>query len=288
MPLADIIILFIFGIAFGSFFNVIILRYDGEGVLADPHAIGGRSQCMSCHATLRWFELVPVVSFLIQGGRCRHCGAKISMQYPVVELLAGVIFFAVPWRVVTWYAIVPHGTEAVVALAVLWTAAFSALLIMAAVDLRLGIIPDEVVIFLTVVGVAVVALNASVVHQSFIAPIASVLGDPSSSWVSAIIGALVGVAIFGGLWFGTRGKGMGMGDVKLAGPLGILFGWPDILALATASFILGALVGVAAIAFKKKDMQSAIPFGPFLALGAVMIFFLGSGMAAWYLHLMNM
>ena len=77
-------ILFVFGLAIGSFLNVVILRYDGEKFLFDAKALGGRSHCMHCGKTLRWFELVPVVSFLVQGGRCRHCGTRLSAQYPAV------------------------------------------------------------------------------------------------------------------------------------------------------------------------------------------------------------
>jgi prepilin signal peptidase PulO-like enzyme (type II secretory pathway) len=254
------IILFILGLAFGSFFNVVILRYDGERALFSSRALGGRSHCPHCRATLRWYELIPLLSFLSQGGRCRHCHVRLSPQYPIVELLTALLFIFV-WQ-----------SAASAALAALWIAVFSALLLLSVIDLRLGLIPDELIILLCAAGLCV--LFAS--------------GADLALWWNRLLGAGVGLGIFGGLRLLTRGRGMGMGDVKLAVPLGLLFGWPSIVGVAMAAFILGAVAGIAAILFQKKTMQSTIPFGPFLVLGAVMVFFWGPAIINWYLGIMSM
>lgn len=260
------LILFIFGIVIGSFLNVVTMRYDGEHFLFDTKMIGGRSHCTHCKATLRWFELVPLLSFVIQGGRCRRCKARLSIQYPIVELLSGLIFVFVPLALG-----VGTSAAALPLVVALWVAAFEALLVMTVIDIRLGIIPDEVNIFLGVLGVLLV-----------IAP-----GVQGSAALSALIGAVVAGAFFAALIAITHGKGMGVGDLKLVIPLGLLFGWPSILLVLIAAFVIGAIAGVIAIALKEKTMKGAIAFGPFLALGAVTAFFWGALIIGWYLSLLG-
>jgi prepilin signal peptidase PulO-like enzyme (type II secretory pathway) len=278
----DLSILFLFGLAFGSFFNVVILRYDGERWLGDPRTLGGRSHCPHCRATLQWFELVPLLSFLGLRGRCRHCGARIGWHYFAVELLAGFIFAAVPWRLAVL------GAPALAVSSVLWIAVFSLLLIMSAIDLRLGLIPDELSAILLLIGLGLAALWATGGIGSLLGPFAGFLGLPSPLWLNRIAGAGFAVLIFGGLWLLTRGRGMGMGDVKLALPLGVLFGWPDSVAVAVGAFVIGAVVGVAAILFKGKTMKSAIPFGPFLAISAIIVFFFGAAIVTWYFRALGL
>ncbi len=95
------LILFVFGLAIGSFLNVVALRYDGERSLFDAGPVSGRSYCPHCGRTLRWFELVPLVSFIMQGAKCRRCHAPISFQYPLVELISGLVFVFVPWHIMS-------------------------------------------------------------------------------------------------------------------------------------------------------------------------------------------
>jgi prepilin signal peptidase PulO-like enzyme (type II secretory pathway) len=277
-------ILFLFGIAFGSFFNVVAMRYDGEHSVFSPEKIGGRSHCSHCGKTLRWFELIPLVSFVIQGGRCRSCGTRLSYAYPVVELLTGIIFVAVPWRIAMFYS-VPTGT--LTAIAALWVVIFCILLLMAEIDLRLGIIPDELIVLLLGVGIVLILIlqNATAGPGSFLLLPPMGLDANAGIWLGHIVGALVGVGFFGGLWLLTKGKGMGLGDVKLALPLGLLLGWPDTIAAFMAAFVIGAIAGIAAIFARRKTMKSAIPFGPFLALGVFVIFFWGQVIIEWYLRI---
>ncbi len=277
--------LFLFGIIFGSFLNVVSLRYDGDHFVLDPRVIGGRSHCPSCKRTLRWFELVPVASFFIQRGRCRTCKARLSFQYPLVELISGLIFVLVPWRLA---AIGAFGWVLPV-LSALWIFAFLALLVMAIIDVRLGIIPDELSIAIGVAGAAIgilLALAPAAASGSFLGP----LGDAFSvgnAWAGRVIAAAGAFIFFEFLVLVTREKGIGMGDVKLALALGILFGWPDVAGVIGFAFVCGALIGVFLIAGKRKTMGGTLPFGPFLAASAAFIFLFGAPVARWYLGLMG-
>jgi leader peptidase (prepilin peptidase) / N-methyltransferase len=221
---------------------------------------------------------------MMQGGRCRTCHARLSFAYPATELATGLIFVLVPWRVASFYG-VTGGT--LVALAALWAAVFCVLLLISQIDLRLGIIPDELTVLLLGLGIGIIFVlqNNMIGQGSFLLLPSLGLDANAGIWLSHIVGAFVGAGLFGGLWLLTKGRGMGMGDVKLAPPLGLLLGWPDSLAAFMAAFIIGAVVGVAAIFARRKTMQSAIPFGPFLALGVFVIFFWGEAIVQAYLRI---
>ena len=288
-----LIILFLFGIAIGSFLNVVILRYDGEHFLFDTKMIGGRSHCMHCKQMLRWFELVPIISFLIQGGRCRRCRARLNIQYPIIELLSGLVFIFVPLALGIGASVVSASGIAVplAIITALWVAAFEALLVMSVIDIRLGIIPDEINIFLAALGIFLAIVSAGYfgggTNESFLGPYAAIFGWQGSAVLAKIIGAATGGAFFAVLIGVTRGKGMGMGDLKLAIPLGLIFGWPDIIFLLVFAFVIGAIVGVLAIARGKNSMKGTLPFGPFLALGAATLFFCGPQIFSWYFSLLG-
>lgn len=262
MDILTLVILFTFGLAIGSFLNVVATRYDGKRFLLSTKLIGGRSHCEHCGKTLRWFELLPLVSFVLQGGRCRRCKARLSVQYPFVELFSGLIFMFVP------------SICSSILVAVLWVAVFEALLVMTLIDIRLGIIPDEISIFLFAAGIFLIIFSAGPGGQWSVA-----LGDLASALGAGAFFALL-IAI-------TRGKGMGMGDLKLAIPLGLLFGWPEIMLVLVAAFVIGAVVGVIAIVRGTNSIKGTLPFGPFLALGAVTAFFWGASIIGWYLSLLG-
>lgn len=281
-PLA-VFVLFLFGLAIGSFMNVLALRYDGEHFLFDPKVIGGRSHCPHCGRTLQWYELVPVASWLALRARCRSCRARIGFQYPLVELLSGLIF-----------ALVPFSLNAPIALDVLWVMAFEILLLIAYIDIRLRIVPDELNIFLGVVGIFVSIFAVGyfgMANRSFFGAYAGVFGLQNNFWLSHLLGALAGAAFF---WllaiasprvFGR--EGMGMGDVKLALPLGFLFGWPDIILLYGAAFVIGALAGITLIIVHKKKATQTLPFAPFLVVAAAIVFFLSTSFLGWYFHIIG-
>jgi prepilin signal peptidase PulO-like enzyme (type II secretory pathway) len=283
------LILFVFGLAIGSFLNVLALRYDGDHFVLDPGVIGGRSYCPHCKRTLRWFELIPLVSFLAQGGTCRRCGARISWQYPAVEFLSACVFALVPWHFSGYVWLIPAGAYMIPGL---WILALEILLLITCIDLRLYIIPDELTAFLGVVAIfetIFAGAYLAVGQQSFLGSYAVLFGSGiyGNLWLSHIAGGIFGILFFGALALVTRGKGMGMGDVKLALPLGFLFGWPDIIAVCGAAFVIGALVGVILMARGQKSMKSAVPFAPFLALGAAAVFFFGAPVLQWYFHIIG-
>ncbi len=281
-------IIFFFGLVFGSFGYVLALRYDGDHFLLDPKIVGGRSYCPHCHKTLRWFELIPLVSFLVQRGRCRSCNVRIGFIYPAIEISLGFLFVFIAMRVQDLYGIA-LGTDFGILVA-LWIAFFFALFLLSIIDIRLGIIPDEINLFLAVIALSIIGFTAmrfSPIDFSLLGEYSILFGLANTIWINHLVGAALGVFIFGGLVAITRGNGMGMGDAKLAVPLGFLFGWPGILFLSAFSFIVGAIVGLFFIAFGKKTMKSAVPFGPFLVLGSLFVFFYGFGFVNWYFHLMG-
>ncbi len=274
MPI--IFFLFIFGLAIGSFLNVVALRYDGEHFVLDPKVIGGRSHCPHCGKTLHAYELIPVLSFLMQRGKCRNCEGKLSLQYPVVELCSGLIFAFVPLRAELLY----RNASSALPFIALWILVFELLLLISVIDFRLGIIPDELNIAIAAAAVFLLLFS---------------LGDMNagSAFVfSRFIGMAAGGIFFLALVLVTpyifKAEGMGMGDVKLAAALGFFYGWPDIAFVSVAAFILGAVVGVLAIALRRKKMKETMPFGPFLAAGSVLIFFWGAELLHAYVHLIGL
>ncbi len=280
------VVLFLFGIAIGSFVNVLALRYDG-----DKWNVEGRSHCPHCGRTLKWFELIPLASFFIQRARCRSCKARIGWQYPLVEFLSGLVFVFVPSRLAAVYG----PSAGFIPLAVLWVAAVLVLLLLAYIDILLEIVPHELTIALGVLGIFIGIFavgNYGLMNQSFLGPYATIFGFQNNFWVNRIFAALVGATFFELLVLVTPrvfGKqGMGMGDVLLALPLGFLFGWPDILPLYGAAFILGAVAGVVFILAKKKTAKSQLPFVPFLVLGAAFVFWFGLAATGAYFRIMGL
>lgn len=254
------IILFCLGLALGSFLHVLASRYDPERFLLNHGTLGGRSHCPHCKKTLRWYELVPLLSFLVQRGRCRGCSAVIGWNYVWAELASGLILTFVPFIVLT----AAGGPLS----AALWTLAFLILLLITLIDLRLQMIPDELSIALLLIALAITALGA---------------GATGGLWLANLATAAAAAAFFGTLIVLTRGRGMGMGDVKLTFAIGFLFGWPYTLLLIMLAFIIGAVVGVALVARGVKKLKSTVPFGPFLALAAAVVFFCGPAiLQSWY------
>lgn len=283
--------LFLLGLAVGSFVNVVALRYRGDHFSFSPKVIGGRSRCPHCGATLRWFELVPLASFLFQGGRCRRCKARLGWHYPLVELLSGVIFVAAPANLVAGaYVAAAAGIGASTVISALWIAALELLLLIAYIDIRLQIVPDELTAALGAVAVFVAIFTIGDprgANGSFLGASAALFGFQGNLWLNRLAAALGGAGFFAFLVAVTRGKGMGWGDVKLAAPVGFLFGWPDALFLFAAAFIAGALAGAWFLLRKEKTMKSAVPFVPFLAAGAAFVFFFGAPALGWYFHIIG-
>lgn len=272
------------GLALGSFINVVALRYDPDRFIFSKPVVGGRSYCPHCGKTLRWFELLPVVSFVIQRRRCRTCASLLSYQYPLSEAVAGLIAVLVPMALPP----LPLHPAATIALNALWVAVFLLLLLMALIDIRLQMIPDEIVIALIAIGLGIIILSApgfGLASGTFLRDYALMFGLRGSIWLNHIAGLLFGGILFGAIIALTRGRGMGFGDLKLALALGFVFGWPDIILVAALSFIIGSIYGGVQIWRRREKMKSAVPFGPFLALGAAILFFFGNSILRGYFAL---
>lgn len=240
-------IFFLLGVVVGSFLNVCIYRIPrGESVVFPP------SRCPSCGHRLAPLDLVPVLSFIWLKGRCRYCGQRISPRYPLVELGTGLAFELL-------YRTSGLGPGLVARLVLV-----SALLVVALIDIQHYRIPNEIVVFLALAGVA---LN---------------FWTRELSWWQVLGGAAVGGGILGALALLFRG-GMGEGDVKLAAATGLFLGpAPQALAIFLAA-VLGSLVGGVLILTGRKKRRDPIPFAPFLAAGTVIAYLWGELLWSFYL-----
>jgi leader peptidase (prepilin peptidase)/N-methyltransferase len=239
------------GLAFGSFLNVAIYRLPRRESLMWP-----ASHCTSCSRPLAWFENIPLFGWLALGGRCRTCKARISVQYPIVELLTGAVFVA-------GYFI--YGWTPLLAVRLLFAVA---MIVLFAIDLHHQILPNVITLPGIVIGF---------VASLFLPP----------GWLSSLIGILAGGGVLfaiSEIYYRTRGhEGLGMGDVKMLAMIGAFLGWPlMLLTLIIASFS-GSIVGVGLLASGRGSMKFALPFGTFLAIGAIVAAVAGDPILDWYL-----
>ncbi len=297
MTIAFYLILFVFGLIMGSFLNVLIFRYNPEGKLFDVKKLSGRSRCPYCRHQLKASELVPLWSFFIQKGRCRECRQKISFQYPLVEFLSGAIFAGAPLFLNGFYKVnislfANFGLGGwYYALLFFWVAALLVWLVIAAIDFREYVIPNELNVLLAIFGVIIAALLFSYggkifpFRQSFLEQYQLLFSPFQNIILGHLLGMFAGGLFFGLLVFLSRGKGMGMGDVKLALASGLVLGWPDIALATLVSFLLGGLVGGILLALGKKRIKDRLPFAPFFVLGVFIAIFLGHGLVSGYFSL---
>jgi leader peptidase (prepilin peptidase) / N-methyltransferase len=242
------------GLAFGSFANVVIHRVpEGRSVVAPPSA------CPGCRTRIAAWDNVPLLSWLWLRGRCRHCGQPIGIHYPAVELTMGVVFAAVAWRVgLDW------------SLPGFWLFAW-VLAVVAVIDSRTRRIPNRLTYPLT--PTLLVLLAGAAVLQ----------GSPGTALRTLLGGALAFVALLALALISPRG--MGMGDVKLAAFVGIglgYLGWGHVVLGFAASFLIGGVVGIALLSLRLRGRKDAIPFGPYLAAGALTSLLVGSEAIAAY------
>lgn len=279
------VLLFLLGIALGSFLNVVGLRYKGEGRLFGSR-ISGRSHCPQCHTKLSWFELVPLLSFVFLLGRCRHCRHAISKQYPIAELLGGLAlllpyyFYFYGFQIVHKAALGESVGHLYLA-AILFTLAALAMILIVIIDWRLQIIPDQINIFLGIIGVILTTLRL----EPFVGNYSVVMFPIANSYLNHIFGALVGLIFFGIIIAVSRGRAMGLGDLKLIAAMGLMLGWPDSGFVIGLSFIIGALWGGYLLLFKNKKLKQAVPFGPFLVAGFWLTVFFSHDLTGWYFSL---
>ena len=266
----------IFGLLIGSFLNVVIYRIPaGKSIVSPPSA------CGSCGARIRSYDNIPVLSWLLLRGKCRDCGAAFSVRYPLVELGTGV-FFAI---VALWVFSSGDGgslastgalsAQIIVLVAFLYLAAVSVALAM--IDLDTHTLPNK--ILLPAYPVGAVLLTAA----------ALVAGEPGR-----LLSALIGAAALFGLYLALAlisPGGMGLGDVKLAGVLGLYLGWlgyAPLIVGAFGAFLLGGLFGIGLLVTRKAGRRSSIPFGPWMLLAAWLGALFGQSIAAGYLTLFGL
>jgi leader peptidase (prepilin peptidase)/N-methyltransferase len=242
----------ILGLAVGSFLNVCIHRIPRRASIVSPG-----SSCPHCGYVLRWYDNIPVVSYaLLLGGRCRQCKASISIRYPIIEVITMIVF-------VLHYVIL--GLDIILIPRLLFA---TALIVLFAIDLEHHLLPD------------VITLPGIVVGLAF-----SVLTPPGI--VDALIGTVAGGGVLwllGEAYYRYSGQeGMGGGDVKMLAMIGAFLGWKLMLLTLILSSFLGALVGGLMLAIGKGGLKSALPYGTFLAVGALFSSLVGDPLVAWYL-----
>lgn len=250
MPNIFLIFSFILGIIIGSFLNVVGLRYNTGMTLK------GRSKCFSCGKNLEWHELIPLFSFLIQGGECKGCKSKISWQYPLIECTAGVLF------VLIFYFFPPLDLSSGL-ITIFYLFITSILLVITIYDIRHKIIPDELVY----------AFDIVVLVKLFIGPGMTLIMPDIMDILAGPILALPFLC----MWLFSKGTWMGLGDAKLVLGIGWLLGLVYGVSAIILAFWIGAFVSVAwvYIVFRKMKSRYEIPFGPYLILGMYIVLFWG-------------
>ena len=244
------VIAFIFGLVFGSFFNVVGLRVPKKQSIVHPP-----SHCTNCERRLTAIDLVPVLSYVLLRGKCRTCKATVSPIYPFMELLTGILFAL---------AYVHFGITAEFFVALLF---ISMLVCITVSDIAYMLIPNKILLFF---------LPLLVVGRIF---------SPLTPWWDSLLGAVIGFGVLYIVALLSRG-GMGGGDIKLFFVLGIVLGTlKTLLTLAFASAI-GLVIGIIVLRITKKGRKTPVPFGPSIALAALLLYFYGERIIAWYLNLL--
>ncbi len=253
----------LFGLIIGSFLNVCIYRMPRDLSVVSPS-----SKCPSCDTPIKFYDNIPLLSYLFLMGRCRHCGAGVSAKYPLVEFLNAALYVAV---------LNSFGTESILVL-IIYLFFVSTLVVIFFIDLEHQIIPNSI----TYPGIPLALLLGS-----------TVLPDPFSradmlGFRAAMIGLIAGggffyvVAIAGRMIF--KKDAMGGGDIKMMAMIGGLLGWKGVILTTFAGSLIGSIAGVALIKLKGREWGSRIPFGPYLALGALISLLLGQEILVWYLY----
>ncbi|MEI6498695.1 MAG: prepilin peptidase [bacterium] len=237
----------ILGLIIGSFLNVVILRMDDLKTI-----VTGRSHCQSCQKNLRWIDLIPLISFAILRGKCRYCGGKISLQYPLVELVTGImytlIFVVFGFSLATLFYIL----------------IFSLLMVVAVYDIKTQYVPETLVWIILLLSL----FGGFVGHFDII---------------KMFFGVLIGGGLLASLVLISKEKWMGAGDIKIGIILGLLTGLERSIVAVFIAFLLGSIVGLIYIYIAKKTIKAALPFAPFLIFATLVAVIWGNNIVNWYL-----
>lgn len=239
------IIIFLYGIVIGSFLNVLIYRLPKK-----ENIVTTRSHCMNCGYQLKWYDLVPIFSYLVLGGRCRKCKTRISVQYPIIEALNGILYLIVFYK---------FGMSVD---SLLYCLLFSALLTLSVIDFRTYEIPIGINVFILLLGLVRVITDWT-------------------NWADYLIGFLAVSVFLYLIYIITHGRGIGGGDVKLMAVCGLVLGWKLIL----LGFFLGCIIGSIChlIRMKISHADHVLAMGPYLSVGVIIAALWGSQMINWYL-----
>lgn len=249
LELIPYIVIFIFGITIGSFLNVCIYRMPlHESIVTAP------SHCMTCGSRLHWYDMVPVFSWLILGGKCRNCKTKISVQYPVIEALNGALYVLV---------CAVNGLNGMSAIYCLMT---SALIVLSLIDWRTYEIPISVNVFLGILGIAAVVVQPE-------------------AWMTHLVGALCVSGILLVIYLVSGGRAIGGGDIKLMAACGLILGWQPII----LAFFLGCIIGsvIHLIRIRVSGAGHMLAMGPYLSAGIFIAALWGNSWIHWYMGMLG-
>jgi leader peptidase (prepilin peptidase) / N-methyltransferase len=267
----------ILGLIIGSFLNAVIYRlHTKESIVKE------RSHCPHCGHILSPGELLPIISFAIQKGRCRNCRKAISIQYPIVEASTALFFLFIYWWVFTYNAVFDCTNFWECFFVVLFMGYIvSALTVIFVYDLRHYLIPDKVLFPMMgiTVGYRLIELfmfgsNTGIVENLY-------------SFLTFFLSAVGSMLFFAIIFFVSKGRAMGFGDVKYAFFMGFFLGWPNILAGSFLAWIFGGIIGVGLLLSGKKNMKSPVPFAPFLIAGTLLALFFGQELIDFYITLIS-
>lgn len=244
------IMIFLIGISIGSFLNVCIYRIPKK-----EDIVFERSHCMSCGNVLKWYELIPLFSFLVQGGKCRNCKTKLSVQYPLIELLNGLIYV---------WIFMAKGFQPE---SILFCICASVLIVISVIDWRTYEIPFGCNIVIGILGIVRVILDLA-------------------HWYNYVIGFFAVSGLFLIIYWITKGRGIGGGDIKLMAAAGLLLGWQNILLSLMIGSIAGSVIHLALMKIQGKDRVLA--FGPYLAFGIFISMLYGNDIITWYLGMFHL
>ena len=240
-----IIIFFVFGLIIGSFINVCICRIPLHKSIIYPP-----SSCGSCGHRLNYYDMLPVINYLINRGKCRYCGEKYSIQYPLIELFNGLLYGAI---------VLKYGFNLI---AVLYCILGSILIIVSVIDIKHKIIPDSLNITIAAIGIMLILYDNSILSDR-------------------LLGALIGFVLFFIIALAT--DAMGGGDTKLIAGLGLIFGLKGVLFIIFYSFVIGAVISLVLLIAKIKSRKDEIPFGPFISAATLLYIFYGVEIINLYL-----
>jgi prepilin signal peptidase PulO-like enzyme (type II secretory pathway) len=245
--------IFIFGLIIGSFLNCLIWR------LHKKESLWGRSYCPKCKKQIAWYDNLPVLSFIFLKGKCRHCGKKISWQYPLVELVTGILFLIAYLR----NPISLMKLDFYITLLRDWFL-IAVMIVIFVYDLRWYLILDVVTL------PAILALFVLNLLLGF-------------SWQNLLISGIIGGSFFFFQFAVSKGKWIGGGDIRLGALMGFALGWPNIIVALFIAYMIGSVVGIYLILTKKKQWQSQVPLGIFLTTATLVTLFWGNQFLSWYL-----